>query len=200
MRVFLSHNKRDKDVARRLGAHLVLAGADVWFDEWEVAAGDSIIGKLNEGLADFDVFVLLWSIHAQRSDWVRRELEAAIHRTIVTRSAKVIPCLLDDTPLPPLLKDLRHVDFGDPGAAIDPLVGDLMGLSSRGARLKAIQAALNEMDLQWHFVPTMPPLLCCPSCGRTDSIEPWSATDDRRGDSYAGLRCKHCGWEDGGEL
>ena len=59
MHVFLSHNWKDKDIARRLGAQFRLAGADVWFDEWEVRAGDSIPGKVNEGLGAVDTVVLL---------------------------------------------------------------------------------------------------------------------------------------------
>lgn len=47
MRSFLSYNKADNEVARSIGAHMVLAGIDVWFDEWEIQAGDSIPGKLN---------------------------------------------------------------------------------------------------------------------------------------------------------
>lgn len=68
MLVFLSHNKADKAVARKVGAHLILSNIDVWFDDWEIQAGDSIPGKLNEGLADFDAFVLLWSVNAKRSN------------------------------------------------------------------------------------------------------------------------------------
>ena len=61
MHCFVSYNKSDKGVARSIGAHMSLVGIDVWFDEWEVQAGDSIPGKLNEGLANFDAFVLVWS-------------------------------------------------------------------------------------------------------------------------------------------
>ena len=54
--VFLSYNKANVAVARSVGAHLSLAGAYVWFDEWEFLAGDSIPGRLNEGLKGFDTF------------------------------------------------------------------------------------------------------------------------------------------------
>src|SRR5271165_516437 len=107
MRCFLSHNKADKEVARSIGAHMILTGIDVWFDEWELQAGDSIPGKLNEGLAAFDAFVLLWSADADRSNWVRQELHSAIMRAIKDDSAKIIPCLLDETQLPAIIADRR---------------------------------------------------------------------------------------------
>jgi hypothetical protein len=75
---FLSHNRCDKSTARRLGAQLRLVGADAWFDDWEVRAGDSIPGKVNEALAAVDSLVLVWPANAERSAWVRAELERAI--------------------------------------------------------------------------------------------------------------------------
>ena len=35
-RVFLSYNQADVAVARSVGAHLALAGVEVWFDEWKI--------------------------------------------------------------------------------------------------------------------------------------------------------------------
>ncbi len=200
MFVFLSHNKADKTVARSLGAYLVLAGANVWFDEWEIRAGDSIPGKLNDGLADFDVFILLWSGNAARSNWVRRELESAIHRIIETGRARIIPCLLDDTPLPALLRDISVVGFKEPKQAIDRLVGDLFGFRTRRERLIAIQEVLSEMDLSWSMSQGCNPFICCPKCGREDTLRQWEAVDHKRDDRYAGLECTACGWSDGGEI
>jgi hypothetical protein len=48
---FLSYNHQDKEEARRLGGQLTFAGAQIWFDDWEVQAGDSIPGKVNEALS-----------------------------------------------------------------------------------------------------------------------------------------------------
>ena len=113
MRCFLSYNKADQGLARSVGAHMVLSGLDVWFDEWEIQAGDSIPGKLNEGLAAFDAFVLLWSADANRSDWVRQELQSAIMQAVGGDSRKIVPCLLDKTPLPPLIADRRAVKVSE---------------------------------------------------------------------------------------
>lgn len=200
MRCFLSHNKTDKEVARSIGAHMVLTGIDVWFDEWEIQAGDTIPGKLNDGLSAFDAFVLLWSANANRSKWVRQELHSAIMRGMKDGSAKIVPCLLDQTPLPPLISDRRGVDFSDFHKGVEELLGDLTGSRTRRQRLLAIQAALQEMDVQWITHPTMPPMVCCPKCGETDTLESWEQIDHKRGDLYAGIRCKSCGWSDGGEM
>ena len=199
MRCFLSYNKADKEIARSVGAHITLNGLEIWFDEWEIQAGDSIPGKLNEGLAGFDAFILIWSRHANGSNWVRQELHTAIMRAMTDGSAKIIPCVLDRTPLPPLISDRRYVDFTDTHTGIEELLGDLTGARTKRARLLAIQRAIEEMDVQWTPHPLLLPMVCCPNCGETETLEGWEQ-QGRRGDLYAGLRCSKCGWSDGSEV
>ncbi|MCX6374846.1 MAG: toll/interleukin-1 receptor domain-containing protein, partial [Armatimonadetes bacterium] len=43
--VFLSHSSKDKAVVRTLVERLRADGLRVWFDEWEIAPGDSIPAK-----------------------------------------------------------------------------------------------------------------------------------------------------------
>jgi TIR domain len=60
---------------------------------------------LNSGLEAFDAFILVWSTNANRSNWVRQEHHSAIMRSVQDNTAKIIPCMLDETPLPPLIAD-----------------------------------------------------------------------------------------------
>jgi|GEM_PF-767664 len=199
MRCFLSHHKADKPLARRIGAHLTLVGMDVWFDEWELQAGDSIPGKLNSGLEGFKAFILVWSANASRSDWVRQELHYAIMRSVKDQSTKIIPCMVDDTPLPPLIADRKGIDFSSPKEAILELAGDLTGARSRNERLMAIQAAIEELDVEWNVHPMMGPMACCPECGN-EKLEGFLQTDDEHDRTYSGLHCKICQWSGGGEI
>lgn len=195
--VFLSHNKRDADDARGLGVHLQLVGAAVWLDEWEIQPGDSIPGKLNEGLAQFDVFLLLWSANAAGSRWVKSELESAIHAVMGDPSRKVIPVLLDDTPLPPLLAPIKSVVMDDPAE----VVRSVMGFASERERLKAIQDVLDSLAIEVRYFYGYGAMVACPRCGAgVDALEQWGATDYERDDQYAGARCTECGWNDGGEV
>lgn len=200
VRCFISHNKADRERARAVGANLVLAGTDVWFDEWEISAGDSIPGKLDEGLGSFDVFLILWSVSAAKSNWVRKELSAAITRSLQDRSARIIPCILDATPLPPLISDLKRVSLqeGDPGMQV--LVEEVAGLHTRKKWLLAIQQALSSLDVKWMTHPAANVYVCCPNCGSEDSLEPFHATDPRLDATYAGLQCRRCQWSEGGEV
>jgi len=199
MHVFLSHNRQDKDVARRLGAQLKLVGADVWFDEWEIRAGDSIPGKVSEGLATVDTVVLVWSATADRSEWVRAELETAITRGLEEGTPRVVPVLLDGTALPALLRRLRRVELHDEDVA--RAVNEIMGFANDQDRLRAIQQTLDEAGIEVAYYHGYGPVVCCPKCGASlDQLEPWSQTDPVREDTYAGFRCKACGFNDGGEI
>jgi hypothetical protein len=109
-RLFLSHNYRDKEQVRALAAALQVAGGHVWFDVWTLKPGDSVPGSISEGLANFDMFVLVWSRNAAASNWVATELNAALTRQIGTRSCRIVPVRLDDAPLPPLVSHLLYID------------------------------------------------------------------------------------------
>ena len=200
--VFLSYNKADIAVGRSVYAHLSLAGLDVWFDEWEIRAGDSIPGRLNEGLQGFGTFVVLWSAQASRSDWVRQELNSAIMRALQDKTGRtrIIPCRLDTTPLPPLIQDRKAVDFSEGQRGIDTLLSELIGERSRRDRLLALQQVLSDLDVRWHDNPGITPIICCPKCGEEDDIEGWDEYAQTHEGHYAGLRCLKCNWSDGGEI
>jgi hypothetical protein len=196
--VFLSYNHADKEDARAIAAHLKLTGAEVWIDEWEVRAGDSIPGKLNEGLSAFDIFVLVWSESAARSNWVRDELQSAIKRGIDDETIRIIPVLIDRTPLPPLLSHLRYLRVDE---SVAKVVDEILGFANERSRTMAIQQTLDEAGIDVGDFPGYGPIVGCPSCGAgLKSIAGWSQTDYERDDVYAGARCTECGWSGGGEI
>jgi hypothetical protein len=197
--ILLSHNARDKEAARALGSNLLLAGAEVWFDEWEIGAGDSIPGSINDGLESFDTFVLLWSTSAAESDWVRSETEVALMRRMEDGSIRTVPVRLDRTPLPALLRPIRRVDWL--GGDVSVVVREILGFANERERLKAIQATLDDLAIEIRFFYGYGPIVACPSCGApAEALRGWSQTDVQRDDLYAGAECTECGWQDGGEI
>lgn len=199
MDAFVSHNSADKEVARRLGAHLRLVGVNVWFDEWEVRAGDSLIGKVDEALASVDTVVLIWSENARRSEWVRAEFETAIARAIDDDSCRIIPMRLDDTPLPSLLRRLKWIELRNED--VTRAVDEIMGYANDQDRLRAIQKTLDEASIEVGYFVGYGLVVCCPRCGTgLDNLEGWSQTDYERDDTYAGVRCQRCGFSDGAEI
>ncbi len=197
-RVFICHNKADTDFARSLATALVEQGVSVWFDEWNLRPGDSISGGIEDGLSRSEVFVIVWSGHAKSSAWVDAEWRAALTRRINDRTLRVIPILLDDTPLPRLLADTRGVPAqskANPVAIAAELVGDVSGQELA----RRLQDRFFEMLDQvaggvgpWEY-------RLCPQCGSTD-LEGSQHTDHANDRQYVGIKCRQCGWEDGSEV
>ena len=196
---FLSHAWADKPIVRNLGVQLQLVGADLFFDEWSIDFGESITGAIEAAIGTFDVFVLVWSAAAEESLWTRREYRSAIKKVIEDPDRRFILLKLDETPVPDLVSDLKYLDFSDEdvGAAVD----GIMGLKGPAERVKAIQTFLEESGIEVEYIPGYGPIVGCPRCGAgLDQIGGWSQVDYERDDTYAGARCKRCGWNDGGEI
>ena len=110
MTVFISHSSSDKPIARRISQSLEAAGISTWLDEVEIRVGHSIPEKIAEGIEGSGVLCILLSQISVRSPWVSRELNAYLPRFIHMNGA-VLPCRLDDAPLPVLIADLKYADF-----------------------------------------------------------------------------------------
>lgn len=82
-----------------------------WIYEEDISPGSSIPQQIERALAESDYFLLFWSIGALNSRWVRAEYDAAFFRRIDEESVLLVPIVLDNTELPPLLKPIAHLDF-----------------------------------------------------------------------------------------
>ncbi len=64
--------------AERLALELEASGHAVWFGEWEINMGDSIAGRIDQGLQGATSLVLCYSSSGM-SAWVNREWMSAVH-------------------------------------------------------------------------------------------------------------------------
>lgn len=107
VKIFISHNAKDKATARLLAGLFADRGISFWFDEYEIKPGESITGGIGKGIEEYDVFILMWSAAAKASKWVDTELRAAIRKRVDDTSFRLIPLMLDETALPALVADYR---------------------------------------------------------------------------------------------
>lgn len=113
-RVFLSYGHQDHLFVRFLAHDIRATQVELWMDELEILPGDSLLGKISEGLADSDYVVACLSQTSVKSDWVRTELEIAATRGIREKRAIVVPLLIDAVTakeVPVFLSHLVYVDF-----------------------------------------------------------------------------------------
>src|SRR5262249_9407136 len=97
--VFLSHSSQDKAVVRAVAERLRADGLRVWFDDWEIRAGDHIQAKIEEGLEHSRVLVLCMSAQAFGSDWAQLEAGTFRFRDPLNKKRRFIPLRLDEAPI-----------------------------------------------------------------------------------------------------
>ena len=111
LNVFLSHSSKDRAIVTRVARELREMALEPWLYEQDIGPGKSIPQELNKALARAAYFLLFWSEAALNSRWVRSEFDAAFFMRADQESVLIVPVLLDDTELPPLLKPISHMDF-----------------------------------------------------------------------------------------
>jgi hypothetical protein len=121
--LFISYSHEDRDFVKRLATDLVNAGVLVWYDEWELSLGDSLRRKIGEGISGSAFLAAVLSKSSIRSKWFMDEVYAAMAVEEEEGRVIVLPILIEDCSIPPLLKDKVHLDFReDYGGALQRLV------------------------------------------------------------------------------
>lgn len=127
-------------------------------------------------------------------------METAFARMMEDDSLRIVPVMLDEIALPALLQPFRRLDYWE-HEDIALIAIQLMGLESQREWLQAVQETLDEAAIEVAFFYGYGAVVCCPSCGASvDKLKGWSQVDPRRDDTYAGVECTECGFNDGGEV
>jgi len=112
-RIFISHSHQDRHAATELQSALEKYGAETYLDQEKIRAGDLLPERITEGIGWCNTFLLIWSISAAASKWVKREWNTAYNLR-----KKIVPYVLDNTHLPAGLDNLVYIalkdrEFGD---------------------------------------------------------------------------------------
>ncbi|MDZ7331147.1 MAG: toll/interleukin-1 receptor domain-containing protein [candidate division KSB1 bacterium] len=105
-RVFISHSWHDNDIARKIAEYIKRDGAEIWIDYARISGGESLPDRISEALEWCDVLVLVWSQSAANSYYVKLEWQSALDL-----KKRIIPCILDDTKRPAILRGFLYIDF-----------------------------------------------------------------------------------------
>lgn len=93
--VFICHASEDKaNVAERLYKHLDSVGIRCWYDRGEILWGDSIVGKINEGLKCSRFVIVVVSPALLRKTWTTKEMNAALSQEIDSGVTMVLPLMV----------------------------------------------------------------------------------------------------------
>jgi len=128
IKLFLSHASEDKeDFVRPLVSALQEAGFTVWYDEYELTMGDSLLKKIDKGLRECNFGVVVFSKYFFEKDWTQSELDGLFTRE--SQSQKIIL---------PIWKDVTKADVLE----YSPMLAGRLGVPAS----KGIDAIVGEIQ------------------------------------------------------
>jgi hypothetical protein len=145
-RVFLSYARRDWPVLQPLLQDLVAHGITVWRDQDSLYGGQHWPKAIGEAIAAHDVLLLAWSQEAAASHFVEFEWNTAL-----ALQKTILPCVLDQTPLPPALSAINGIDARLPHEALPKILQALQqpvtpSKAEQKARVIATLAGITATD------------------------------------------------------
>lgn len=123
--VFISYSRADLASVIALQRALEMRDVDVWRDQEDLYGGQAWPKMLGEAVSAEDFFILCWSVHAQNSSFAELEWTTAL-----ALQKPIIPCLLDDTPLPPSLRARQGIRISEVDTAADAIVEAIEGFGA----------------------------------------------------------------------
>ena len=90
-KIFLSYSYEDMPWVEQFAHALEKEGVDVWFDTHEIALGENIRGKLQEGLRSSNILIVILSSNSAKSPVIFFEIGAA-----VADNKRIIPVVIDN--------------------------------------------------------------------------------------------------------
>ncbi len=111
--VFLSYSRADAQIVSQIAIGLAAASIRVWMDTL-LKPGAKWMNEIERGLSTADFVAFFISPHSVTSGWAATEINVALHRQISGEGgAAILPVLLQDADVPPLLRQYTWVDLRD---------------------------------------------------------------------------------------
>jgi hypothetical protein len=111
--LFLSHSSKDELIVSRLAEDLTICGVDVWLDTWELRVGDDLHERIAEAVHKSRFVAIAVGRHFDDSKWTKGELHQALSREKAEDRTVVLPLLLEELPLPPVITAKKFLLFDE---------------------------------------------------------------------------------------
>lgn len=114
-RAFLSYASPDRAEVLKRAQVLKAAGIDFFQDLLTLLPGEAWAARLYREIDRCDLFLLFWSSHAAKSEWVTRETTHALdrHKHGDGDLPEIVPILLEGPPIPKPPPALQSIHFND---------------------------------------------------------------------------------------
>lgn len=118
---FLCHSSSDKQIVEELAKRLV--EQNIFYDKWDLDAGDLLPAKLSEAIYESRWFILLASKKSMASRWVKFELNVALRKWIEDENYRIVVAKIDDCEIHRELTPFLYIDCpNEPETAIERIV------------------------------------------------------------------------------
>jgi hypothetical protein len=150
-KVFISYSHADRGFVEKLAYELAQNRIVVWWDEWEIRVGDSLLQKIEYGITNTSYLVVILSNNSVSSAWVQEELRAALTRQLAERKTIVLPVLLDDCEIPLFLRDKKYADFRkDHDFGLENLVHAIAAPDIGNSGREDVKEYFNDYAMDWY--------------------------------------------------
>ena len=93
---FISYSSKDQDFAERLYADLQSKGVRCWFAPEDLKIGEKFWHRIDESIRLYDKLLVVLSQHSVQSEWVEREVMAALEKERQQKRVVLFPITLDE--------------------------------------------------------------------------------------------------------
>ena len=111
--IFLCHSSADKGFVRMVNDDLRRLGATTWLDENNIKVGDSIVGKISDGLKSAQFMAVFLSPESLKSVWTKREWQSYLSQQLAGNALTILPVLVERCEIPAILADLKYANFAE---------------------------------------------------------------------------------------
>ncbi len=115
-KIFISYNHNDSSIVDNILQKLEseFGQNNIFYDKWSIQPGDSIVGKMNEGLSYFSIFFFFVSTNSLQSKMVSLEWQTALNRA-TNKELKFVAVKIDDCAVPTIISNMKYLDLYDEG-------------------------------------------------------------------------------------
>ncbi|MFN7766821.1 MAG: toll/interleukin-1 receptor domain-containing protein, partial [Planctomycetaceae bacterium] len=110
---FVSYSSADWRSCLALCERLKQDGVRLWLDRWNIAPGENIVSRIDDGLENSQALLLLASPNAFQSDWSEIERTSQMFRDPGGQKCRLIPILIENCKFPIMLANLKYIDYRD---------------------------------------------------------------------------------------
>lgn len=122
--VFISYSTKDRSIVNYLKNKLEAFGISCWYAHHDLTAGDDWNRLLNQAIEKCKVFIVLVTLNALNSKWVKKETRKAFNRKEKNEANfKIIPVVFDVKleELPRAISEIHYVDITDDKERIEEI-------------------------------------------------------------------------------